>query len=57
MNNASMKWNNLLLIIGLVVLMTGAVMSCLNLQPYSDYVLVAGALLVILRGALRNRNK
>lgn len=57
MNNASMKWNNLLLIIGLMVLMTGAVMSCLNLQPYSDYVLVAGALLVILRGALRNCNK
>lgn len=57
MNNASMKWNNLLLIIGLVVLMTGAVMSSLKLQPYSDYVLVAGALLVILRGALRNRNK
>lgn len=52
-----MKWSNILLIIGLVILMAGAVMSIMKLQPYSDYVLVAGAVLIILRGAIRQREK
>lgn len=52
-----MKWSNILLIIGLVVLIVGAVLSVLEYKPYSDYVLVAGAFLVILRGALRSREK
>lgn len=52
-----MKWSNILLIIGLVILITGAVMSIMKLQPYSDYVLVAGAVLIILRGAIRQREK
>ena len=46
-----------MLIIGLVILMAGAVMSIMKLQPYSDYVLVAGAVLIILRGAIRQREK
>lgn len=50
-----MKWSNVLLIAGLAVLLAGAGMSVLKLQPYSDYVLVAGALLVLFRGAVRNR--
>ena len=52
-----MKWSNILLIAGLVVLLVGAVLSVLKYQPYSDYVLVAGAILVIFRGALRSRDK
>ena len=52
-----MKWSNILLIIGLVILMAGAVMSIMKLQPYSDYVLVAGAVLIIFRGAIRQREK
>ncbi len=52
-----MQWSNILLIIGLVVLLAGAVMSVLKWQPYSDYVLVAGAILVIFRGALRSRGE
>lgn len=52
-----MKWSNVLLITGLVILVAGAVMSILEIQPYSDYVLVAGAVLVVFRGALRNRDK
>lgn len=52
-----MKWSNILLIIGLVVLIVGAVMSIMKLQPYSDYVLVAGAVLIIMRGAIRHREK
>lgn len=51
------KWSNILLIIGMVVLIAGAVMSIMKLQPYSDYVLVAGAVIIIFRGALRNREK
>ena len=38
-----MKWSNILLYCGLAVLLAGAIMSVLKLQPYSDYVLVAGA--------------
>lgn len=52
-----MKWSNLLLIIGMIVLVAGAVMSIMKLQPYSDYVLVAGAIIVIFRGAVKHREK
>ena len=52
-----MKWSNILLVIGMVVLIAGAVMSILKLQPYSDYVLVAGAIIIILRSAIRQREK
>ena len=50
-----MKWSNILLIVGMVVLVAGAVMSIIKLQPYSDYVLIAGAVIIIFRGAIRNR--
>lgn len=46
-----------MLILGLVTLLAGAVLSVMKLQPYSDYVLVAGAVLVIFRGALRSRER
>ena len=49
-----MKWSNVLLIAGLIVLLAGAVLSVMKWQ-YSDYVLVAGAGVVIFRGAIRNR--
>ena len=49
-----MKWSNILLIAGLVVLLAGAVLSVMKWQ-YADYVLVAGAVLIIFRGAVRNR--
>ena len=52
-----MKWSNILLIVGLVALLTGAVLSVMKIQPYSDYVLVAGAVLVIFRGAVHNRER
>ncbi len=52
-----MKLSNILLAIGLAVLLAGCVMSYMKLQPYSDYVLVAGAVIVIFRGALRSREK
>lgn len=38
----------------MVVLLAGAVLSVMKWQ-YSDYVLVAGAVLVVFRGVVRNR--
>jgi hypothetical protein len=52
-----MKWSTIMLIAGLLVLLAGAVLSVMKMQPYSDYVLVAGAVLVIFRGALRARER
>ena len=49
------KWSKILLIAGLIILIAGAVVSIMKLQPYSDYVLVAGAVLVIFRGAVKSR--
>ena len=46
-----------MLIGGLCFLLIGAILSVLKLQPYSDYALVAGAMLVVLRGVLRNRER
>lgn len=50
-----MKWSNILLIVGMLVLIAGAVLSIMDIRPYSDYVLVAGAILIIFRGAVKNR--
>jgi hypothetical protein len=52
-----MKWSNILLYSGLTVLLAGAILSTLKLQPYSDYVLVAGAILIIFRGAVKSREQ
>lgn len=52
-----MKWSNILLTVGMVVLIAGVVLSIMNLQPYSDYVLVAGAIIIFFRGAIKNREK
>lgn len=46
-----------MLIVGMVVLVAGAVMSIMKLQPYADYVLVAGAVMIVFRGAIKHREK
>jgi hypothetical protein len=46
-----------MLIVGMVVLVAGAVMSIMKLQPYADYVLVAGAVIIVFRGAIKHREK
>ena len=51
------KVSNSMLIIGLVILLAGAVMSFLKIEPYADYVLLAGAVVVIFRGAFRARER
>lgn len=52
-----MKWSNILLIVGMAVLVVGAAISIMNMLPYSDYVLVAGAIIIIFRGTIKNREK
>ena len=46
-----------MLIIGLVILLAGAGMRFLKIEPYADYVLLAGAVVVIFRGAFRARER
>ena len=52
-----MKKSKLLLIIGMVTLLVGAVLAILDKEPAADYVLVAGAVLIIFRGAFRARER
>ena len=52
-----MKLSNIILIIGLVILAVGAILSIAKVEPYADYVLLAGAVVVIVRGFIRNHEK
>jgi len=52
-----MKKSAIILIIGMLVLVAGAIMSVMKLEPYADYVLIAGALIVIARGFVRTHEK
>ncbi len=52
-----MKPSKLLLIIGMLTLLAGAIMAILEIEPAADYVLVAGAVLIIFRGAFRARER
>lgn len=54
-----MRKSNIILIIGLVILFAGAVLSKCP-EPYSeyaDYVLIAGAIIVIARGFVRTHER
>lgn len=54
-----MKKSNIILIIGMLILAVGAVMSKSPAPycDYSDYVLIAGAVVVIIRGFVRNHER
>ena len=52
-----MKLSNILLIIGLIILAAGAALSLAKIEPYADYVLIAGAVIVVIRGFVRNHEK
>ncbi|MBR6168046.1 MAG: hypothetical protein IKQ50_06420 [Paludibacteraceae bacterium] len=52
-----MKKSTIILIIGLVIVAVGAALSVAKIEPYADYVLVAGALVVIVRGFIRNHER
>ena len=52
-----MKLSSIILIIGLVILAAGATLSVAKIEPWADYVLIAGAVVVIIRGFVRNHEK
>ena len=52
-----MKKSQIVLIVGLIVLLAGAVLSFTPWKDYANYVLVAGLLIIVVRGSLRIREK
>lgn len=52
-----MKKSTIILIIGLIILAVGAALSVAKIEPWADYVLIAGAIVVIVRGFVRNHEK
>ena len=55
--NEKMKKSSILLIIGMVILGVGAALSVAKIEPWADYVLIAGAVVVVIRGFVRNRER
>ena len=52
-----MHKSSIILIIGLIILAVGAGLSIAKIEPWADYVLIAGAVVVIIRGFIRNHEK
>ena len=52
-----MKLSTIILIIGIVILAIGAGLSIAKIEPWADYVLIAGAVVVIIRGFIRNHER
>ena len=52
-----MRKSSIILIIGLVILAAGAALSVAKIEPWADYVLIAGAVVIIIRGFIRNRER
>ena len=52
-----MKPSTIILIVGIVILAVGAGLSIAKIEPWADYVLIAGALVVIARSFVRNHEK
>lgn len=45
------------LLVGFLVLIAGAVMSIKEIEPEANYVLIAGAVLVVIRGLIRTHER
>ncbi|MBR4564597.1 MAG: hypothetical protein IKP02_08200 [Paludibacteraceae bacterium] len=52
-----MRKSSVILIVGLVILAVGAGLSVAKIEPWADYVLIAGAVAVIIRGFVRNHER
>ena len=52
-----MKKSTIIVIIGLIILAVGAGLSVAKIEPWADYVLIAGAIVVIIRGFVRNHER
>jgi len=49
------KKSQILLIIGLIILLAGAILTFTPWKEYANYVLVAGLLIIIVRGSMKAR--
>ncbi len=52
-----MKKSSIILIIGLIILAVGAGLSIAKIEPWADYVLIAGAVVVLIRGFMRTHER
>jgi hypothetical protein len=52
-----MRKSSILLLIGIIILGVGAGLSIAKIEPWADYVLIAGAVVVIIRGFVRNHER
>ena len=52
-----MRKASVILIVGLIILAAGAALSVAKIEPWADYVLIAGAVVVLIRGFVRTREK
>ena len=52
-----MRLSSVILIVGFAILAVGAGLSIAKIEPWSDYVLIAGAVVVIIRGFIRNHER
>ena len=49
------KKTQILLIIGLIILLAGAILTFTPWKEYANYVLVAGLLVIVVRGSMKAR--
>jgi len=52
-----MKLSTILLLIGASIAAVGAALSMANMEPYADYLLLAGAVIILIRGFIRNHER
>lgn len=52
-----MRTSSILMLIGLLILGVGAGLSIAKIEPWADYVLIVGAVVIIIRGFVRNHEK
>ena len=52
-----MRKSSIILVIGLIILAVGAGLSIAKIEPWADYVLIAGAVVVLIRGFVRTHEK
>ncbi len=52
-----MRKSNYILMAGMAILIAGAIMSVCKVEPYADYVLIIGAIVIIARGFVRTHEK
>ena len=52
-----MRKSSIILIIGLIIVAVGAALSVAKIEPWADYVLIAGAVVIIIRGFIRTHER